>query len=40
MQYLHSLLLDFSFAEEPETERKIEVELLYFDMFFNKKFYI
>ena len=32
------ILLNFiSFAEEPEKERKFEVELLYFDMFFTNK---
>ena len=32
------ILLNFiSFAEEPEAERKFEVELLYFDMLFTNK---
>ena len=40
---LHSFLFlfDFGFSEEPaETERKFEVELLCFNMFFTNKFYI
>ena len=34
------ILLDFGFAEEPETGREFKVELLYFDMLFINKFYI
>ena len=36
-QYIASQLLDFSFADEPETGREFEVELLHFDMFFTNK---
>ena len=32
--------LDFTLAKEPETERKFEVELLYFDILFTNEFYI
>ena len=32
------ILADFSFAKEPETERKFEVELCCFEMLFTKRF--
>ena len=40
-QYVASKsFLDFSFAEELETGREFEVELLYFNIFFVNKVYI
>ena len=34
------IFLDFSFAEESETGREFEVQMLYFDMLFNNNVYI
>ena len=34
------IFLDFSFAEESETGREFEVQMLYFDMLFTNNVYI